>query len=438
MKYFTTGKLSENIHETPEGYLLCLGVSFARTGEQLYAEGETPLDVGPDGKIVIERLPDDVFRDETIASFEGKPFTVGHPDDFVGPHNHGELANGVLQNVRRGVGIDAQDLVADILVTGAQAIGLIRRGVREVSAGYEAEYIQTGEGRGRQVNIIGNHLALVEQGRAGPAYAINDHKGVSMKTKLKERVKALFARATDEATKVIDEDMPEEKKEPAKDEAGMAYDAIMKAVADLSEKVAALKPKDAAPAEEKKDDKKADDAAEGDKPEEKKMDDAAEGTTPGVEDRLKALEMAVAKLMEGEALEAADEDEPDTITDEDEGEESEDAPACTGDAASRAEILAPGIEKTKDVKVKALKAAYATKEGKAVLDSLTGGKVPTYDSAEKVEHLFIAASEILKAKRTDAAARTKQPREVIDGVIPGTPMTPERMNQINAQHFGLK
>lgn len=444
MKYFTTGKLSENIHQTPEGYLLCLGVSFARTGKMVYGKDETPLEVGPDGQVMIERHPDEVFRPETIASFEGKPFTVGHPDDFVGPHNWNDLSNGTLQNVRKGVDDAEDDLVTDILVTGEMAIGLIKKGIREVSAGYEAEYVQTGKGKGRQINIIGNHLALVEQGRAGPAYAINDHKGVSMKKKFGEKVKALFAKAADEAVRAIDEEeKKEDKKEESKDAAGMAYDAMMAAFKDLGEKVAALKPKDAAP-EEKKEEKKADDADLPEKKDDKKVDDV-EGEpemAPGIEDRLKALEMAVAKLMEGESLEEqsadADEDAPDDITDADEDdEEAADAMGCTGDSAARAEILAPGIARTKDIKAKALKAAYATKEGKKVIDQLTGGKAPTFDSAEKVDTLFIAASEVLKATRGSALAKTKQTREVVDGSA-STVMTPARMNEINAKLYGSK
>ena len=45
----------------------------------------------------------------------------------------------------------------------------------EVSCGYDADYEQTEPGRGTQRNIIGNHVALVTRGRAGPRVAIKDH-----------------------------------------------------------------------------------------------------------------------------------------------------------------------------------------------------------------------------------------------------------------------
>ena len=64
-----------------------------------------------------------------------------------------------------------------MLIKESMTIKLVKAGLREVSCGYEAEYEQTGDGEGIQTNIVGNHIALVEQGRAGQSYAINDHKG---------------------------------------------------------------------------------------------------------------------------------------------------------------------------------------------------------------------------------------------------------------------
>ena len=44
MKYFIKTKLSENISETPEGFLLCKNVLLTHTGELKYAPGEHPFD----------------------------------------------------------------------------------------------------------------------------------------------------------------------------------------------------------------------------------------------------------------------------------------------------------------------------------------------------------------------------------------------------------
>ena len=194
------------MRKTPEGFLVCIGVPIARTGEQEYGDGETPIEVEDGGTAMIQRDDKEVFRPETIASFEGKPFTIGHPDDFVTPDNWSRLAHGTIQNVRRGEGEYKDSMIADILVTSAEAIRKIEMGIREVSCGYDAEYIQTGVGKGKQTNIVGNHLALVEEGRAGSDYAIKDHKGVQMKKGLADKIKKIFGKAQDEALKAATAD----------------------------------------------------------------------------------------------------------------------------------------------------------------------------------------------------------------------------------------
>ncbi len=407
MKYYTPTKISENIHETPEGFLLCIGVAIARTGSQNYGPGETPLDVGPNGLVSIQRDEEEVFRKETIASFEGKPFTIKHPEDFVTPENWTVLAKGIIQNVRRGEGEEKDDLIADLLITDALAISLVKNGLRGLSCGYEAEYIQLSEGKGKQTNIIGNHLALVEEGRAGPAYAINDHKGATV-TKLEKLLAKLGLSKESPLAKTIDEAMGEEEKTS---DAG-AYDELVKICKDLGAKLDAMKPKDEAKKDEPVVEKK----------EENKDEEAP---ASGMEERMKALEMAVAKILEKLSVESGDE-ESDEITDEEESE-------MTGDTASRVEILAPGLKMTKDVKSAALKKAYESKEGKRVIDSLSGGK-PTFDSAE----LFVAASEVLKLSRVDDLSRTKTGTVIFKDSDEKSFMTAEKMNEINAKIYNLK
>ena len=92
--------------------------------------------------------------------------------------------------------------------------------MREVSCGYDADYEQTSPGKGKQSNIIGNHLALVDQGRAGHAYAIQDHKGAkkmdfkkmfALFAKDPEAIKAMKAITTDGgpgAMEVISDEAP--------------------------------------------------------------------------------------------------------------------------------------------------------------------------------------------------------------------------------------
>lgn len=423
MKYYAT-KISENISETPEGFLICIGVPIGRVGEMEYAAGETPIEPGKDGIVRIKRSPEELFRPETMASFEGKPLTIKHPENFVDPENWKDLAKGTIQNVRRGEGENKDDLIADILITDSFAISLVKSGVRGLSCGYEAEYVETGEGKGFQKDILGNHLALVEEGRAGSAYAINDHKGVfKMSKKLGEKIKSMFVKVVDEAME--SEGQPEGGKK-SKD-AG-SYDELVKMFKDLGAKIDAMKPKD--DAEEKVEEK------DEEKVEEKDADPMA-----AMEERLKALEMAVEKLMEMEASEAGDDEEESKDDDEEEEVVTDDGPAVaklTGDEISRVEILAPGLKPKKDAKVAALKVAYTTTDGKKIIDSLTGGK-PTFDSKDRVDTLFIAASELMKSSRSKEMTKTKFSTNDFSSSIFDQEryMTPEKMNEINAKKYKI-
>lgn len=435
------------MYETPEGYLVCVGVSIARTGEMIYATGETPIPPGPDGIVKIQRAEQEVFRPETIASFQGKSFTIFHPAEFVDPKSWKDLTVGVIQNVRRGEGAQSSDLVADIMVTAASAIKMVKSGVREVSCGYEAEYIETGIGLGVQKNIIGNHVALVDQGRAGQSYAINDHKGKGSTMKFTDKLKAIFEKAQDEAAKVAADEFPPKKDDKAKDDmpsnaaaaaGGAGYDEMVKAVKDLSDKIDQMKPKDAsAPVVEKP--KDAETVPSESKPAEMKDE------PPSMEERMKKMEDAMATLVaskstdeageEGEEAEDAEEDK-DKAKDADE-EVSEDAAGCmVGDTASRIEILAPGLKPTgKDVKAQALKACYATKDGKSIIEKFTGGKEVDYSVIPQVDAVFVGASELLKTERAKALSGTRTFDFKASSLSTQGGPTPEEINKKMAEHY---
>ena len=174
LRFYVTEQLSENIAETPEGFLVCSNVPITRIGEFIYRPNEVPVQPDSEGIVRIQRDEADVFSDDTIKSFEGKPVTIDHPDEPVTPDNWSALAHGTAQNVRRGEGSQMDLLVADILITTGKAIELVKSGLREISCGYDANYEQIAEGMGRQKDIVGNHVALVSKGRAGARCAIAD------------------------------------------------------------------------------------------------------------------------------------------------------------------------------------------------------------------------------------------------------------------------
>ena len=173
--FLTVERLGPMQSLSPEGFLIIRNVPLARTGPQLYSDQEIPIKGGADGRIVIDRLPDEVFRPATIASLNGKAVTLDHPDDDVTPENYSTLAVGHVIDPRRGLNALDNLLLGDLVITNPEAIKAIRdKEVREVSVGYKADYEETGLGRGKQRNIICNHLALVRDGRCGPICRIGD------------------------------------------------------------------------------------------------------------------------------------------------------------------------------------------------------------------------------------------------------------------------
>ena len=163
-------QISPHLVDTPEGFLICKDVPIARTGPQDYLARELMLDGDPDRLVTVQRHPEDVFEEATLASFEGKPICDGHPPENVGPENYAAYTKGHVQNVRR----DGEYIVADLYINDANLANEVRNNVkREVSCGYLCNYVPDGMGY-KQSRIRGNHVAVVPKGRAGAAVAIHD------------------------------------------------------------------------------------------------------------------------------------------------------------------------------------------------------------------------------------------------------------------------
>ena len=175
MIYFGT-RLSENIsRREPEGYLLCLNVPVARTGTQEYLAEELGLPHAS-APIPVYRPEEEVFSPACIASFEGMPVTDDHPSfsEGVTAENIRYLQKGHAHNVRRGEGEESDLLLADLIITDPDLIESILSGKREISCGYNYTLCEE-NGRYVQREIRGNHIAVVDAGRAGPRVSIRDH-----------------------------------------------------------------------------------------------------------------------------------------------------------------------------------------------------------------------------------------------------------------------
>lgn len=172
--------LSPHIVETKEGFLICKDVPIARTGLQKYLAEEIGEKENA-GKIYdVLRPAYEVFKPAAIASFEGKPVTDGHPPETVAAENYNHYIKGHAQNVRQ----EGDKLIADLYIMDAELAQKIKdKQKREISCGYLCNYEKDGESY-KQTNIEGNHIAIVEAGRAGTDVAIKD-SGEKVKTQIK-------------------------------------------------------------------------------------------------------------------------------------------------------------------------------------------------------------------------------------------------------------
>lgn len=246
MQYYAS-KISDNMAETPEGFLICKNVPIARTGPQKYTAEELPgIDLGGKDTVTVYREADDVFSDSAVASFEAKPVTDEHPESpCITPENACEYSKGSAVNIRR----DGNYLIADLMITDASLIQKIKTGKRDVSCGYNARY-EIRDGKLCQVNIEGNHVAVVDCGRAGSKVAIKDSApaktGQKRRMYMKKSSKTfarLWSQFTSDSkpdtltTEVAVDDFAEAIKDELKDElikdikAGIANDTVVPAAA---------------------------------------------------------------------------------------------------------------------------------------------------------------------------------------------------------------
>ncbi|AEF45924.1 Protein of unknown function DUF2213 [Serratia sp. AS12] len=377
MKYFFNTQLGETRYRMADGGLLCKDVAVARTGTQVYAAADLPnLTPNAAGQIIVTRSPEQVFNPTTLASFEGMSITVLHPEDedgnirLVNPQNWKDLAHGHLQNVRRGTGDQSDLMLADLIVKDEYAIQLIDDGLRQVSCGYDAEYEQTAPGKADQVDITGNHVALVPKGRAGNRCAIGDRD--TMATQKKSWLQRLrFAAKTGDAdtmNELLDS----------------APAAVTGDEGDLPSGVNLninLSPQQPLP--------------------DKDPEMGGKVTGDG-EDDIKTLLKALLAKLEGtttgdNADDPEDKDKKDPTGD---GEDDEEETTITGDSAYRAEVIVPGIDLSRKMKPTAFKRDVLSAAEKTLVRQVVGDADISKLPKQSVNMAFNAVSEIAKGRNT--------------------------------------
>ncbi|WP_446906143.1 DUF2213 domain-containing protein [Acinetobacter baumannii] len=420
--FYTTGQIGRTRETTPEGYLLCRDVPLARIGKLLYGDGEVPVTADNSGLIIIERGEDVLFDPRTIASFEGKPVTDDHPEDWVTPENWKKLSNGTAHDVRRGEDEDSDCLVADLLITDKDMIDAVMKGKVEISLGYDADYTEISVGKGIQTNIFGNHIALVKKGRCGSRCKIGDSfmpKQSKGWLESLRKVKRTIDEALEKAKSTDEEDV--ETEDDDEDDEGKTTDAAIN-----RELLKALK--------------------------------TVQATVQTFDERLSSLEKKKTKDSQSETEDDDEEDDGKGKETEDDILEAEQAQKLseqgiqnhTGDSLqevlSRAEVLVPGFkmptfdsanngQAVLNTKRNVLKQAYATADGQKVLTPFVGA-TPNFETmpAYTVDAAFIGASELLKQQNNAAGVRSG----ISTRDFGRAPMTPAEMNKRNREYWANK
>lgn len=240
-------RISDSISRTPEGFLICRDVPIARVGVQDYLGREIGQTERPDEVFKVTRPADEVFSPAAIASFEGKPVCDNHPDEDVTAENYAQYIRGVVRDVRKGAGQYEGCLVADLVIHDAALVRAIQDGKREISCGYNCLWVPTGDHTLEQREIRGNHVAVVDKGRAGHGVAIHDH---AMKEEVRpmakgnilQRMWAAFAKDADpeealEAAKLVNGEGKDEDPAEPEDPNEARFKRIEDAIADLTAKL---------------------------------------------------------------------------------------------------------------------------------------------------------------------------------------------------------
>jgi hypothetical protein len=349
-----------------------------------------PITPNAHGMFTVERDESEVFRPETIASLNGKPFTNGHPTEDVLPHNWKSLSEGVVMNPRQGTdGL----LFADIMITHDGAIRDVESGlVTEVSAGYDADYEEIEPGRGRQTNIIFNHVARVPQGRCGTRCSIGDQEMPALKKRnWRDRILTAFKAKDEEA---LHEELDNAENEMSNDDKRDVHVHVHTSPGST--------PK--SPEDQRTEDE---DEPAADQPKD------ANTRISALEQGQKEILAQVSRILAHISEQEGSEEEEEGSEEEEESRQKTTDSALIQDTIARAEILVPGIsiptidtkagsQKTRDtlcsLRKKTLRVAYATKDGQALIDPLLRGRTIDSMPCAASTVLFDTASEILKAQ----------------------------------------
>lgn len=278
---YDTAPINRITQDAQTGFVHITNVPIACVGVFPYMKADNSVEMEA-------KLPTELLSEGTVSSANSKPITDNHPDELVTQVNARNYMKGFTAT---NAHVENDKLKVDMTITDKSLIDEINKGKQELSIGFETEVVpKKGEYKGVaydsvQRNIRINHVAVVEQGRAGHSVRLlgdsaemveqdaHETKGKRMDTTKVRLDGADVTVATADADKIIKLDA---------DNAGKA-----KKIAELEAQI-----------EEKK---KELDELKGEAEEEKKNADAAQAKADAAEKELDSLK----KEYSGDAMQKA-------------------------------------------------------------------------------------------------------------------------------------
>ena len=160
---YDTAPINRITQDAQTGFVHITNVPIAIVGVFPYMKA--------DGSVEMEaKLPTELLSEGTVSSANSKPITDNHPDELVTQVNARNYMKGFTAT---NAHVENDKLKVDMTITDKSLIDEINKGKQELSIGFETEVVpKKGEYKGVaydsvQRNIQINHVAVVEQGRAG-------------------------------------------------------------------------------------------------------------------------------------------------------------------------------------------------------------------------------------------------------------------------------
>lgn len=181
--------------KTPQGFMICQGVTLAKPMVKEYYAGELGITDGYQATDVIGIYtpPDVLFGQPVIDGFTASDVVMMHPQgNQLNAENYKDHVIGTAKNVRAENGY----LVADLTIKDKWAIEAIEYDdIKQISLGYAAELDMTagttdsGQNyHGQWVGMVADHVAVVREGRCGDDCKIGDKQTVKTEKGMKVKI----------------------------------------------------------------------------------------------------------------------------------------------------------------------------------------------------------------------------------------------------------